>query len=48
MDARWHRRLRLGALVILAVLAALPAAHDEGAGGADDAGPVAVSQQRGE
>jgi hypothetical protein len=44
MDPRWHRRLRLGALLILAALAAWPSErHEE-----DDAGAIAVSQQRGQ
>ena len=46
MDPRWHRRLRLGALLILAVLAVWPEAS---APAPDDAtGPIAVSAQPGE
>ncbi len=45
MELRWHRRLRLGALLILAVLAGWPAVHHDDEG---DSGAIAVSQQRSE
>jgi hypothetical protein len=49
MDPRWHRRLRLGALLILAALAAWPAQPQEetdaGFAKLDERGPLAVSHQ---
>jgi len=47
MDSLWHRRLRLGALLILVVLAAWPSRRPSEPSD-DERSALAVSAQRGE